>query len=51
MVKIYTALNKEERLFRFENLRLKFEVFMEKIFTALGPIYITVIESLAVINL
>ena len=36
MVKIYTALNKEERLLKRENLSLKFEVFMEKIFTALN---------------
>ena len=36
MAKNFTALNKEERLLRCENLRLKFEVFMEKIFTALN---------------
>ena len=36
MAKIFTALDKEERLFKRENLSLKFEVFMEKIFTALN---------------
>ena len=34
--KNFTALNKEERLLKRGNLRLKFEVFMEKIFTALN---------------
>ena len=36
MAKIFTALTKEERVSRRGNLRLKFEVFMEKIFTALN---------------
>jgi hypothetical protein len=36
MAKKHTALNKEERLLRCENLRLKFEVFMKKIVTALN---------------
>ena len=36
MAKIFTALNKEERLLKRENLSLKFEVIMEKIFTALN---------------
>ena len=36
MVKNFTALNKEERLLKRENLSLKFEVFMKKIFTALN---------------
>ena len=34
--KKFTALNKEEQLLKRENLSLKFEVFMKKIFTALN---------------
>ena len=36
MAKNFTALNKEERLLKRENLSLKFEVIMKKIFTALN---------------
>ena len=36
MAKNFTALNKEERLLKREILSLLFEVFMEKIFTALN---------------
>ena len=36
MAKNFTALNKEERLLKRENLSLLFEVFVEKIFTALN---------------